>query len=157
MTWCSSTRLVQVFQLIEARRKAGWTFVFLGANQDSFASSHGLSMARGATSNFVPDERGVHSAWTDYSAATRKARSAMRSGVARTAADRANYLKGFDSAERDFEQRRSTATPQQRLGVKGGSKGGGKGAGHKGGGLRRRIRQEHLAQRKAAEAAAAAG
>ena len=118
-------------------------------------------MARGATSNFVPDERGVHSAWSDYSAATRKARSAMRSGITRTASDRANYLQGFDTAERDFEQRRSTATPQQRLSAKGGGKGGGgkggggKGAGHKGAGLRRRIRQEHLAQKKAAEAAAA--
>ena len=29
----------QVAKLIEARREAGWTFVFLGANQDAFASA----------------------------------------------------------------------------------------------------------------------
>ena len=153
-----------VFRLIERQRRLGWTFVFLGANQDAFAASRSLSMSKGATSNYVPDSRGMMHAWSDLSGSMRRARSSMHTGHARTATERANFLKGFDSAEKDFEARGSTATPeqqrqqqqQQRAGA-GGAKG--RGLGHVGkgrGGGRRRARQEHAASRAARAAATAA-
>lgn len=139
----------KVFEQIEAKRKEGWTFVFLGANQarararglrrraaprparraaatatppphpppflrlppqDAYASSSGLSMARGATSNFVADARGVSAGWGDLSAASSRHRSALRSGRAFKGEEKAAYLEGdakdgFRQAERDFAAR----------------------------------------------------
>ena len=91
--------------MIENRRKAGWAFVFLGANQDSFEAAGGLAVARGATSNFVADERGVRHGWADLSGSTMRARKMLRSGRAQTAEMKANYLSGFNSAELDYQRR----------------------------------------------------
>lgn len=59
-------------QRINARiadlRAAGWTFVFLGANQDSYATTGDLAMARGSTSNFVANPAGVARAYDRLSA-----------------------------------------------------------------------------------------
>ena len=95
-----------VFKMIEQRRQAGWTFVFLGANQDSFASSTALAMSRGATSNYIADARGVTAAWADLSGATARSRKVLRSGKVQSAEAKADYLKGFDSAQRDFTRRK---------------------------------------------------
>ena len=100
--------------MIEQRREAGWTFVFLGANQDAFASSKALSMTKGATSNFVADARGMRAAWPDLAGSTVRARSRLRSGQHSTADKRANYLKGFDSAERDFERRKGAGDERRK-------------------------------------------
>ena len=95
--------------MIEQRRKAGWTFVFLGANQDSFAASHGLAMSKGATSNFVADARGMRYSWGDLSGATTRSRKVLRSGRVQTAEEKADYLRGFRSAQRDYESRNGQA------------------------------------------------
>ena len=95
----------QVFRMIEQRRKQGWTFVFLGANQDSFGSASALGMSRHSTSNYVADARGVRASWSDLSHSTLRARKVLRSGRARTESERDEYLKGFDSAEQDFQRR----------------------------------------------------
>jgi Mg-chelatase subunit ChlD len=39
-------------KLIEEKEKAGWTFVYLGANQDAFAEGSSLGVARGNIQNF---------------------------------------------------------------------------------------------------------
>jgi uncharacterized protein YegL len=96
----------EVYQMIEQRRKQGWTFVFLGATQDAFASASSLAVTRGATSNFVGDARGMRAAWRDMSGSTLRARKRMHSGREPTEAERNNYLQGFDSAERDYEKRK---------------------------------------------------
>lgn len=36
----------KAFELIKERREAGWTFAFLGANQDAFAASEAIGMSR---------------------------------------------------------------------------------------------------------------
>lgn len=41
-----------VKDLIEARQVDGWTFVYLGANQDAFAEAGSLGIAPGATMNY---------------------------------------------------------------------------------------------------------
>ena len=40
-------------------RDAGWTFVFLGANQDSYDAGGAMGMHAGNVSNFQPDAPGV--------------------------------------------------------------------------------------------------
>ena len=42
----------KAFQLIKERREAGWTFAFLGANQDSFAAGEAIGMSRKNAANF---------------------------------------------------------------------------------------------------------
>lgn len=48
-----------IFQRIEGLRKAGWTFVFAGANQDSYETGAELGMAKGNTSNFTASPTSV--------------------------------------------------------------------------------------------------
>jgi Mg-chelatase subunit ChlD len=67
-----------IFDRIARLREQGWTFVFLGANQDSYASSHGLGMAYGNTSNFRPDGDGVTMAFRGLDRATSEWRSRSR-------------------------------------------------------------------------------
>jgi len=42
----------QVFDMITERKDKGWTFAFLGANQDAWAVSQGLGMSKGNTMTF---------------------------------------------------------------------------------------------------------
>jgi Mg-chelatase subunit ChlD len=49
----------EIFRRIERLRKAGWTFVFAGANQDSYATGASLGLASGSTSNFTASPTGV--------------------------------------------------------------------------------------------------
>ena len=60
--------------MIEQRRKQGWTFVFLGANQDSFGSASALGMSRHSTSNYVADAR-ARSATSTSRASTAQSRT----------------------------------------------------------------------------------
>ena len=102
----------QVGRLIEERRRAGWTFVFLGANQGSYTTSSALSIAPGATSNFVADARGIRLAWEDLSSASSRARAAVRSGQPQPAALRSAFLEGSRTAEADYKQRGKLVHPQ---------------------------------------------
>lgn len=65
-----------VFRKVE-RMKAerGWTFVFLGANQDSFAAGQAIGVARKATANWEASETGVALAYSKISAAMTRSRS----------------------------------------------------------------------------------
>jgi hypothetical protein len=54
----------RLFRRINKLRSLGWTFVFLGANQDSYAVGGQLAMPAGNVSNFHADAAGV-SAMTD--------------------------------------------------------------------------------------------
>lgn len=69
-------------QRINARiadlRSAGWTFVFLGANQDSYATTRDLAMAAGSTSNFAANPVGVAMAYECLSANVSAFRSKPR-------------------------------------------------------------------------------
>ncbi|MGE0305028.1 MAG: VWA domain-containing protein [Acidimicrobiia bacterium] len=69
-------------QQINARiadlRAAGWTFVFLGANQDSYATTRDLAMAGGSTSNFEATSAGVAMAYDRLSANVSAYRSKPR-------------------------------------------------------------------------------
>jgi hypothetical protein len=53
-----------LFGRVNALRSKGWTFVFLGANQDSYATGAQRTMPAGNVSNFRADAVGV-AAMTD--------------------------------------------------------------------------------------------
>ena len=53
-----------LFRRIADLRQRGWTFVFLGANQDSYEAGGRMSMPAGNVSNFRADESGVQAAYT---------------------------------------------------------------------------------------------
>ena len=62
-------------------RAAGYTFVFLGANQDSYATTRDLAMARGSTANFAASPAGVreaHRALSENVSAYRAKRRELR-------------------------------------------------------------------------------
>ena len=50
----------------------GWTFVFLGANQDSYAEGGALGFASGSTSNFAATAPSVAAAYAGLNRATRE-------------------------------------------------------------------------------------
>ncbi len=60
-------------------RDRGWTFVFLGANQDAFDVAHGLGMARTAGRNVAADADGVRQMYSELSHATANWRAKPRS------------------------------------------------------------------------------
>lgn len=62
----------RLFKRIADLRDRGWTFVFLGANQDSYAEAGSLGIASGSTSNFRPTPSNVASAYVGLSRATRE-------------------------------------------------------------------------------------
>ena len=49
----------QVFTTVAERRERGWTFVFLGANQDAYAAGGDMGIARSNTANWVADDAGT--------------------------------------------------------------------------------------------------
>jgi hypothetical protein len=69
-----------VFDLIEDRRKDGWVFVFLGANQDSYATGEGLAVAPGNRADWAPTPEGSRKMWKDlaYSSGAHRAKPRSR-------------------------------------------------------------------------------
>jgi hypothetical protein len=61
---------------VEQKKELGWTFVFLGANQDSYHSGGAV----GSTTNFQASPAGAKAAWGDIGAAYTHRRQRMRSG-----------------------------------------------------------------------------
>lgn len=56
-----------VFDLISARREQGWSFLFLGADQDAYAAGGDIGMARANTAGWDKTERGTDKLWRDVS------------------------------------------------------------------------------------------
>ena len=74
----------------------GWTFVFLGANQDSYLTGHRIGMASGNTSNFRADRYGVDLAFQGVSRGTREWREKDHAG---RRADRNEFWGGVKEGE----------------------------------------------------------
>lgn len=60
----------QVFDLISEAEEAGWQFVFLGANQDSWSVAQGMGIRRGAVVDWAPDRAGYSRAMYELTDAT---------------------------------------------------------------------------------------
>ncbi len=53
----------KLFDAIAARKNDSWTFVFMGANQDSYAEAGRLGLDDGSVQDFRGDREGVHAAF----------------------------------------------------------------------------------------------
>ena len=53
----------KLFDAMAARKNDGWTFVFMGANQDSYAEAGRLGLDDGSVQDFRGDRKGVHAAF----------------------------------------------------------------------------------------------
>ena len=91
-----------LFDLITARKEAGWTFVFMGANQDSYAEAGRLGMDAGSVQDFRGDEQGVHLAFRSMDRAVGEYR---RSTYNERARRRKAFFAGKKEAEEDHEGR----------------------------------------------------
>lgn len=89
----------QVMDLIAERKKKGWTFTFLGANQDSYATGAGLGVAAGNVSNFDYTDDGMRRAAASVSRSVRSYRHKSRGERMR---DRDDFFEGIKEAERSW-------------------------------------------------------
>lgn len=70
----------QLFAMIKDREAAGWTFVYMGANQDAYAEADAMGVTGGRSQNWAADADGTHTAFLTLSAATKRKRGRDRLG-----------------------------------------------------------------------------
>merc|ERR1719265_126103 len=68
-----------IFDRIEKLRREGWTFVFLGANQDSYGEGGKMGFGAGNTQNFAFDKTGVQAAFRSVEGAVHSMRTKLAS------------------------------------------------------------------------------
>lgn len=85
-----------IFERIAALRAAGWTFVFLGANQDSYATGASMGVGEGNTSNFTASPESVLAAGRGLTRAVSGWRAKPR---ASRIADADDFWDGIKEAE----------------------------------------------------------
>ena len=91
-----------LFARIGRLRDAGWTFVFLGANQDSYLEAGRLGFAVANTQNFRGDSHGMRTASNEFS----QGLTSMRSKVShQRLMHKLDYFDGQKDAERDDDTR----------------------------------------------------
>jgi len=91
-----------LFTLVDEKKKEGWTFVFMGANQDSYATGGGLGFDRGSTQNFRSDSHGTRASWQSVGRAVRDYRGSD-SYVRQQR--RGDFFDGVKEAEEDHLNR----------------------------------------------------
>lgn len=67
--------LPQIKEMIEHAQKYGWTFIFSGANQDSFQTASAYGISPKFTSNYVPTAAGMSASYASTSATVRSLRA----------------------------------------------------------------------------------
>lgn len=85
----------QIFKRIEGKKSEGWTFVFLGANQDSYAEGGSMGLEAGSIQNFEFSGGGVHSAFQGLS----RSSSAMKQSLSMSAKATKAAMEGAEGAE----------------------------------------------------------
>lgn len=100
--------LEQVRELIAAKSKAGWNFVFLSAALDAYADARAMGVHAGATQAFAADRDGVDHAFKSLSEKTANWRAAKRQG--RNLRD-AEFFGDDKRAEADRESRSRRQNP----------------------------------------------
>jgi len=86
----------KLFAVVEERKRAGWTFVFMGANQDSYAEGGRLGFDRGSVQDFRGDPQGAQAAFGSFNRAVREYREAP-------SAERARRRKAFFAGRKEAE------------------------------------------------------
>jgi uncharacterized protein YegL len=97
-----------VFERIESLKEKGWTFVFMGANQDSYAASGRLRFTAGSTSNWhLRDSR---TAFSSMSRSMASFRSKQRTEREIQKGDFFEGLKEAESGSLPSPERQKTKT-----------------------------------------------
>lgn len=92
----------RVFNLVNLKQEEGWSFVFMGANQDAYAAGNAVGVGMANASNFVADADGTTLAFRDLSVATRNRRVKMKTGMA---FDNRDLFEGGKNADADAARR----------------------------------------------------
>ena len=92
----------KIFELIQDRMNADWTFVFMGANQDSYAEGDRLGIYGGNVQNYRGDGQGMREAWGSVDRAFGEYR---RSDLQERGRRRDNFFDGTKEAESDHINR----------------------------------------------------
>jgi Mg-chelatase subunit ChlD len=95
----------RLFDLVKKHEQEGWTFAYLGANQDSYAEGGRVGLSAMNTQNFRGDARGSREAFLSLSSSVSRRRGKMRSGES---FDHTDLFEGDKSAEADLEKRSPT-------------------------------------------------
>lgn len=94
-------RVREAIQRLEAQ---GWTFVYLGANQDAYAEGAGIGVSLDNASGYVADSAGVAATWGNVSSSTRRYRGQVASGTAVS-----GFFTDNRQAEEDAKRRGKTS------------------------------------------------
>ena len=105
----------RVAELISSRQQAGWEFVFMGANQDSYLEAGRMGISEESVSNFAATAAGTSAAFQSISRATREYRGKTR--IERTR-DSGTFFGGTREAETLMDARGGHArVPKPRRGI----------------------------------------
>jgi uncharacterized protein YegL len=92
----------KLFDLIGNRQKSGWSFVFLGANQDSYSEAASLGIGHGSIQDYRGDHDGVRAAFDSVNRALGDYRNA---GLHERERRRQAFFDGQKEAEEDHRGR----------------------------------------------------
>lgn len=92
----------KIFELIKKRQESGWTFVFLGADQDAYQAGGRIGLSVGNTQNFAADGEGNARAFSGLSKSMVRERGKMRMNQVRNKAD---FFENDKDAEADLAKR----------------------------------------------------
>ena len=92
----------RLFALIEEKKQQGWSFIFLGANQDSYREGRGLGFDSRNIQNYRGDGRGTREAWGSVDRAVSAYR---RAPVMEKTRKKVDFFDGIKEAEYDHKTR----------------------------------------------------
>ena len=95
----------KIFNLVQKRSDQGWSFAFLGANQDAYGESGAIGYSAGSTQNFAPDAQGTAAVFNSLSSSVARRRDKIRKGEAYLKAD---LFEGDKEAEDDLRRRKTS-------------------------------------------------
>lgn len=97
----------KIFDLIKKNEDKGWTFAYMGANQDSYAETEQIGVSAASTQNYVADAPGTAAAYASLSDAVSVRRAKMRRGEKH---DHRDLFEGVKGAEEDLRRRGGPAS-----------------------------------------------
>jgi len=96
--------------LVSKREAEGWTFVYMGANQDAYAEGGKVAMRQANTANFIADEEGAALAFSDLSNSVSRKMVMMRMSAP---TDNLDFFDGDKKADADAATRGSTRSSRR--------------------------------------------
>ncbi|KKM24356.1 hypothetical protein LCGC14_1605890 [marine sediment metagenome] len=86
-----------IFELVKEMEGKGWTFAYLGANQDAWAVAESIGVAKASAMNYDPTSKGT-------SKAIRRAASATSSYMANDSQQTSDFFKGKEHVDDEPEK-----------------------------------------------------